>query len=150
MASTDHSAQDPQSPSPAHPLGVQIMDEDHARLEQAIEQAAEAPEAELPALHADLARELAAHFAREEDLMRVHDFPGLHCHMAQHRLIVEEARRPVAGGGAELRRHIGVHIAQLVESHVLTLDSITAAFIRGEFSPANFDNLRLPIEPAPR
>ena len=74
------------------------MDEDHARLEQAIEQAAEAPEAELPALHADLARELAAHFAREEDLMRVHDFPGLHCHMAQHRLIVEEARRPVAGG----------------------------------------------------
>ncbi|MBX3524689.1 MAG: hemerythrin family protein [Rhodoblastus sp.] len=126
------------------------MDEDHARLEQAIAQAADAPEADLPALHEAIARELAAHFAREEDLMRTHDFPGLHCHLAQHKLLLEEARRPVAGGGGALRRRIAVYIAQLVESHVLTLDSITAAFIRGEFSPANFDNLRLPIEPAPR
>ena len=126
------------------------MDEDHARLEQAIAQAADAPEADLPALHEAIARELAAHFAREEDLMRTHDFPGLHCHLAQHKLLLEEARRPVAGGGDALRRRIAVYIAQLVESHVLTLDSITAAFIRGEFAPANFDNLRLPIESGAR
>lgn len=148
MASTDHSALNSAPPRPAHPLGVQTMDEDHARLEQAIARAADAPDAYLPALHGTIARELAAHFAREETLMRAHDFPGLHCHIAQHKLLLEEARRPVGGGLAALRRRITIHIAQLVESHVLTLDSITAAFIRGEFASVNFDNLRLPIPDA--
>ncbi|HMN73185.1 MAG TPA: hemerythrin family protein [Rhodoblastus sp.] len=145
MASSDISGQGAQ---PAHPLGVALMDDDHARLEELIGQAPVAADADLPALHEAIVRELEAHFSREEDLMRAHDFPGLHCHMAQHRFLVEEARRPAAGESSALRHYIAVHIAQLVESHVLTLDSITAAFIRGEFSSANFDNLRLPVEPA--
>ena len=122
------------------------MDADHARLEQTIRQAASATDDSLPTLHAEFVRELAAHFAREEELMQACGFPGLHCHLAQHKLLVEEARRGPAGNPEALRKLIGVDIAQLVESHVLTLDSITAAFIRGELAPSNFDNLRLPVE----
>jgi len=133
---------------PAHSLGVALMDDDHGAIEELIGRASGAADADLPALHDAIVQELAAHFAREEDLMRAHGFPGLHCHMAQHRLLVEAARTPVAGGSDALRRHVAVHVAQLVEAHVLTLDSITAAFIRGEFPPVDFDNLRLPIEPA--
>lgn len=131
----------------AHPLGVALMDNDHARLEALIGAAAQTPEHELPALLSQLQRELAAHFAREEDLMRAQNFPGLHCHTAQHELLLSEARRAGAATPGSLRQTIGVHIAQLVESHVLTLDTITAAFMRGEFGPENFDNLRLPIDP---
>lgn len=124
------------------------MDEDHARLEALIAAAADAPEPDLPALHMQLVAELAAHFAREEALMRAQGFPGLHCHMAQHEVLLQQARLAGPNTPGGLRRAIGVHIAQLIESHVLTLDTITAAFIRGEFPRENFDNLRLPIEVA--
>lgn len=123
-----------------------MMDADHARIESAIRQAAVADDADLPALHGEIVSELASHFAREEELMRAHDFPGLHCHFAQHRLLLEQARRTGAMSPSALRRHIGVYVAQLVESHVLTLDHVTAAFIRGEFGAERFEGLRLPPE----
>lgn len=135
-------------PQPAHPLGVPLMDLDHALLEEAIRRAEVAQDVDLPALAAAIVQELAAHFAREEELMRACDFPGLHCHVAQHRILVDEASRPLSAGAAALRRHLTIHVAQLVESHVLTLDTVTAAYIRGELSPGSFDNLRLPVEPA--
>jgi len=133
---------------PAHPLGVELMDDDHAELEALIGTVAVAADEDLAALHEEIVQGLAAHFAREEELMRQRGFPGLHCHNAQHKLLVDQAR----GGGtmtpAALRRHIGVHIAQLVESHVVTMDFMTAAFLRGEWGPQNFEGLRLPIEPS--
>ena len=132
---------------PAHPLGVELMDDDHAQLEALIESAAVAADADLAALHAKIVDGLAAHFSREEELMRQRGFPGLHCHSAQHNLLVDQARRTGGMAPAALRRHIGVHIAQLVESHVLTMDYMTAAFLRGEFGPEHFENLRLPLEP---
>ena len=67
-------------------------------------------------------------------------------HFAQHRLLLEQARRTGAMSPSALRRHIGVYVAQLVESHVLTLDQVTAAFIRGEFGAERFEGLRLPPE----
>lgn len=132
---------------PAHPLGVDLMDDDHAELEALIESAAVAADADLAALHEQIVDGLAAHFSREEELMRQRGFPGLHCHSGQHNLLVDQARRTGGMAPAALRRHIGVYIAQLVESHVLTMDHMTAAFLRGEFGAEHFENLRLPIEP---
>jgi len=123
------------------------MDDDHAQIEALIERAAIAADDEIAALHEEIVKELIAHFAREEELMRQRSFPGLHCHSGQHQLLIEQARRAGAMAPAALRRHIGVHIAQLVESHVLTMDFMTAAFLRGEFGPQHFEGLRLPIEP---
>jgi len=124
------------------------MDGDHAQLEALIASAAVAADEDLAGLHETVVQGLAAHFAREEELMRQSGFPGLHCHFAQHKLLVEQARRTGAMDPSTLRRHIGVHIAQLVESHVLTMDFMTAAFLRGEWGPQNFEGLRLPIEPS--
>lgn len=133
---------------PANPLGVALMDDDHAELEALIGSAAVAADEDLAALHANIVEGLEAHFAREEELMRERGFPGLHCHNAQHKLLVEQARGGRAMAPAALRRHIGVYVAQLVESHVLTMDYMTAAFLRGEFGPQHFEGLRLPIEPS--
>lgn len=124
------------------------MDDDHAQLEALIGSAAVAADEDLAALHEKIVEGLAAHFSREEELMRQRDFPGLHCHSAQHKLLVDQARRTGAMAPAALRRHIGVHIAQLVESHVLTMDYMTAAFLRGEWGPQHFEGLRLPVEPS--
>lgn len=123
------------------------MDDDHAELEALIASSAVAADEDLAALHEKIVEGLAAHFSREEELMRQRGFPGLHCHSAQHNLLVDQARRPGAMAPAALRRHIGVHIAQLVESHVLTMDFMTAAFLRGEWGPQHFEGLRLPVEP---
>lgn len=135
--------------APAHPLGVSLMDEDHARLEALIARAQSVPDGELELLHADILQGLADHFAREEELMRARAFPGLHCHFAQHKLLLEEARRTGRVGSTALRRHLAEYVAQLVESHVLTLDTVTAAFLNGELDPASFESLRLPVEGRP-
>ncbi|MFV0279386.1 MAG: bacteriohemerythrin [Rhodoblastus sp.] len=131
----------------AHPLGVALMDEDHAQLEALIARAEAAADDELAVLHRRIVQELEDHFSREEELMRTRGFPGLHCHYAQHRLLVEQAARVDAASPEAIRRHIGVHVAQAIESHVMTMDFMTAAFLRGDIGLKDFEGLRLPVEP---
>jgi len=71
-------------------LGVEMMDQDHLRIEKMFEAASHAPDEDLPALYRDIAKELAAHFAREEDFLRERQFPGLNCHLAQHNVLLAE------------------------------------------------------------
>jgi hemerythrin-like metal-binding protein len=127
-------------------LGVEMMDQDHLRIERLFEAASRAPDEDLPALHRDVAEELAAHFAREEDFLRAKQFPGLHCHLAQHNVLLAEmahGERPTSGG--ELRRRMQFILPQLVLSHVTTMDRMAAAFLKGELGQADFDVLRLPL-----
>jgi hemerythrin-like metal-binding protein len=128
-------------------LGVEMMDQDHLRIERMFEAASHAPDEDLPALYRDVAKELAAHFAREEDFLREKQFPGLHCHLAQHNVLLAEmahGERPKSAGG-ELRRRMQFIMPQLVLSHVTTMDRMAAAFLRGELGQADFDVLRLPL-----
>ena len=132
---------------PTIPLGVDMMDQDHLRLERLFAAAVRTSDADLPALQALAAVELAAHFAREEDLLRDIGFPGLHCHVAQHAVLLGDlaALDCARLGAAETRRRLGVLIPQLVLSHVATMDRMAAAFIKGEIGAADFDGLRLPL-----
>ena len=128
-------------------LGVEMMDEDHLRIERMFEAASCTADKDLPALYRDVAEELAAHFAREEDFLREKQFPGLHCHLAQHNVILAEmarGKRSKSAGG-ELRRHMQFILPQLVLSHVTTMDRMAAAFLKGELGQADFDVLRLPL-----
>ena len=126
-------------------LGVEMMDRDHLRIEQIFAAAAGARDDALPALYAEAMRELAEHFAREEDFMREIDFPGLHCHVAQHAVLIGEMKRAGAVlSGDPARRRIGTIVPALVLSHVATMDRMVAAFLRGELATADFDGLRLP------
>ncbi len=51
-------------------LGVEMMAQDHLRIEKMFEAASHAPDEDLPVLYREIAKELAAHFAREEDFLR--------------------------------------------------------------------------------
>ena len=127
-------------------LGVEMMDQDHLRIERLFEAASSAPDEDLPALYRDVAEELAAHFSREEDFLRTKRFPGLPCHLAQHNVLLAEmahGERPVSG--AKLRRRMQFILPQLVLSHVTTMDRMAAAFLKGELGQADFDVLRLPL-----
>ena len=128
-------------------LGIEMMDQDHLRIERMFELASHALDKDLPALYRDVAKELAAHFAREEDFLRDKQFPGLHCHLAQHNVLLAEMERgadPKFAGG-ELRQRMQVTMPQLVLSHVTTMDRMAAAFLKGELELADFDLLRLPL-----
>ena len=126
-------------------LGVQMMDQDHLRIEKMFEAASHAPDEDLPVLYRDIAKELAAHFAREEAFLREKQFPGLNCHLAQHNVLLAEMAEPPKSAGGELRRRMLFVMPQLVLSHVTTMDRMAAAFLKGELGQADFDVLRLPL-----
>jgi hemerythrin-like metal-binding protein len=128
-------------------LGVEMMDQDHRRIEKMFEAASHAPDEDLPVLYRDIAKELAAHFAREEDFLRERQFPGLNCHLAQHNVLLAEMAHgePPKAAGGELRRRLLFVMPQLVLSHVTTMDRMAAAFLKGELGQADFDVLRLPL-----
>jgi hemerythrin len=63
---------------------------------------------QLAHIYRDIAKELAAHFVREEDFLREKQFPGLNCHLAQHNVLLAEMAdgEPPKFAGGELRRRM--------------------------------------------
>jgi hemerythrin-like metal-binding protein len=131
-------------------LGVEEMDDDHARIDDLLDQVRVTADESLPALHAAVARELEAHFRREEAFLREKKFPGLFCHVAQHGMLLADVARAGAKRGGELRRQLESILPQLVRSHIATMDGMAAAFLKGEMPPSAFDILRLPLPEAAR
>ena len=125
-------------------LGVPLMDEDHARIDELLDAACLTPDDGLPALCAAVTIEVRGHFQREEDFLRDRSFPGLFCHVAQHKVLLADLARAGAGRGAVLRRQMESIIPQLIQSHVTTMDGMAAAFLKGELQASAFDILRLP------
>jgi hemerythrin-like metal-binding protein len=133
-------------------LGVEMMDRDHLRIERMFEAVSRTRDEDLPALHRDVAMELAAHFAREADFLQENQVPGLHCHVAQHNELLAEMARGEhpKSGNAEIRRRLQVVMPQLVLSHVATMDRMAAAFLKGELQQSDFDGLRLALPEPPK
>jgi len=123
---------------PQNPLGVPLMDEDHARLEDMFEAAATMDDAGLPAAFVEIRNELAAHLAREEKLMQAHDVPVLPCHVELHQALMTQAeagqRLVDSGDLAGLRIHLASALPHLVAQHVATADTVSAGFIKGDMS----------------
>lgn len=128
---------------PAIPLDHDMMDRDHQRIEALLASASTTPDDAILDLHATCARELAEHFRREEELLRAQNFPGLHCHVAQHNILKYEMEKLGALPPALLRRALETTAPQLVLSHVGTMDRMAAAWMRGELSDEDFDDLRM-------
>lgn len=125
-------------------VGIAMMDEDHLRIEELIDEAATVPDARLAGAYMRIAHELGAHFSREEDLMREQDVPGVDCHVAQHRFLLDQIGQGTALPPAELRPRLQSVIRQLISSHVITMDRLAAGYIKGEISKSDFERLRLP------
>lgn len=125
-------------------LGNAVMDGDHVRLAAMFRDAKTIPDAELPSHARRLATEIALHFAREEAMMEAANFPVLHCHRQFHEELLAAARA-VAEVADEteptaLRRILVFRLASLVESHVDSVDRVTAQFLESvgfaAFEPA--------------
>lgn len=128
--------------------GIAEMDDDHARIDALLARAAGMEREGLPELLAAVRAELAAHFEREEALLRERRFPGLFCHLAQHRAILADVDRAAAARAISLPRLLEVVVPQLVHSHIATMDGMVASFLTGEIDAADFDGLRLPLPEA--
>ena len=116
-------------------LGVPLLDRDHAALERMFADVKATPDEGLPALFAAIARELSEHFAREEAAMTEARVPLLLPHLELHAQIlreVEKMRDELASRGAEGARELmGAILPQLIDDHIATADSASAAFLRG-------------------
>lgn len=123
---------------PQNPLGVPLMDEDHARLEALFDAAATLDDARLPTAFTEIRVELAAHLAREEKLMQAHDVPVLPCHIELHQALqaqTDAGQRFVDSGDmAGLRIHLTSAVPHLVAQHVASADTVSAGFIKGDMS----------------
>lgn len=132
---------------PTLPLGVPLMDADHATLEVMFERVAATADADLPGLFAEIEAEVIAHFAREEKLMAEYDAPVAHCHHTQHALLLSEferARPVAASGDGEALRRILSQLEEFVAGHVASVDRVTAQFLGGTLDTAQVERLRLP------
>lgn len=133
---------------PEHPLGVKVMDDDHAALEALLRAVTDMPDEALSGALEQVSAEVAAHFLREEAEMRAHDVPVLFCHMAQHKRIMEllAAARGLAGAQdhARLRTFLTVMLPGEIEAHINSVDRMSARFMTGELAPTAGDDLRLP------
>lgn len=130
-------------------LGVPLMDADHAALEALFDRVAATGDARLAALFSEIEAETRAHFAREEALMRAEGLPILHCHIAQHEMILAEFHHGhaaiAAGDDTALRRFLGETLAGHIAAHVASVDAVSATFLRRETAPEALSCLRLPV-----
>lgn len=123
------------------------MDEDHAHLESLFDCADSVVDEKLVDFLETVRSEVAAHFAREEELMRVRRVPVYECHLAQHRLLLAEldAARDAADRTppAQLRAFLSRALPSLVLSHVASVDRVTATFLKGDLDLNVVQKLRL-------
>jgi len=135
---------------PHFPLGVELMDDDHAAIETMLETAATAPDDQLRDRLVACRDEIAAHFAREEHLMAGAGLPVLACHKAQHRRLIEDveavlAETPVA---ARLRDYLGRDLPNLIMAHIASVDQMAARFLNGDLPMEMIERLRIAEENA--
>lgn len=135
-------------PKPHHVLSVPLMDEDHARLEALLNTVDSAADAALAGLFTDIERETREHFAREEDLMQRVGVPIYHCHVAQHRLLLDAFARghaAIASGNTTLLRIFLTHeFPVILDTHIDSVDRVTASLMSGEMPAEAVAPLRLP------
>lgn len=134
---------------PALPLGVPLMDDDHARIEEALAHAAARSDGELLSALSLCRDELAEHFAREEELMEEARLPVLACHVAQHRRLLEDVDATLAakcGDPVALRAYLERDLPNLVMAHIGSVDMLSARFLSGDLSSDATAALRLPQE----
>lgn len=118
---------------PKLPLGVPLMDRDHAVLEQMFSTLPVTKDPNLLPLFEAIAQEICDHFSREEIMMEQAQVPILPCHKAQHAALlreVETMRAYLATADARVQRHqIGFVLAHLVANHVASVDQVTSTFL---------------------
>jgi hemerythrin-like metal-binding protein len=116
-------------------LGIAFIDRDHREIDAMFARVADTPDVALPRLLDEIARELAAHFAREEAALIEARIPVLLPHIELHAQLLREVdrmRRAVAANDPDVRGLIAECLPRLVAEHIATADAISAAFCCGD------------------
>lgn len=115
-------------------VGNAIIDSDHKETVALLVEAADADDAELPALFAKFAEHLRDHLAREEELMLAFGFPPYPIHFNEHERVRRELdgieERLARGNLALARGYLTEVVPDWFINHKNTMDSATAAWIR--------------------
>jgi hemerythrin len=121
---------------PFLPLGVPVMDADHAALAKLFDRVPSTQVEALMGLFEIIASEIRDHFAREEAVMEKAQVPVLHCHKTQHAALLVEVdamRSRLPQDTPAMQRHlIGFVLARHVADHVAGVDQISSTFLLHE------------------
>lgn len=117
-------------------VGNAIIDAEHRETVELLAEAAQASDAELPAVFEKFATHLRDHLAHEEELMRQYGFPATPIHVHEHnrvRLELEGVGQRLAVGNRMLARgYLTETVPDWFINHKNTMDSATAAWIRSQ------------------
>jgi hemerythrin-like metal-binding protein len=95
------------------------------------EAAAEGATRRIPALAAKIRSGMAAHFAREEELMRESVCPSLAWHRRQHQSARARAQAPaLRRGDRQAARELADYLAGWLDSHIRITDRMMAAHLQ--------------------
>jgi len=115
-------------------LEIPEMDVVHAEFAALVNRLGEAEPEEFAALFPELLVHTRAHFAAEEETMRLTEFPGRQEHIAEHGRVLGEmerfAERLAAGKSFFARAYIEDRIPDWFARHTQTLDYALAAYLR--------------------
>jgi len=117
-------------------VGNDVMDADHQAMLTLLARFPGTDDAAFTALFGELVEHLTGHFAREDQLMRTHDFFAYPHHHGEHEAVLADLRAllaaALAGDTAGARAFIATQIEPWFLNHRDTMDWVTAQFLRGD------------------
>ena len=120
-------------------LGIAGMDETHAEFLSLLETVKQCAKSDFLSAFEALLAHTEAHFAKEEAMMRAHDYYGLQEHESEHETLLSEMRYffekakklPPMG-----RSYIDDYAYEKFHRHVINIDSQLAMFLKSEAARA--------------
>jgi len=110
-------------------LGYAPMDAVHEEFVHCVQALQAAPDAELPALLAQLADHAVRHFGEEDRWMEDTQFPARECHINEHAAVMKsvgEVQALLAQGNTAVCRRLAQELANWFPGHADYLDSALA------------------------
>lgn len=125
---------------PEYSVGVAILDADHKKFLELLQEMFRnmgglRNKAAAARVLEELTRYAETHFAREEALMRKHDFPGLEAHVREHdemRRKVEAFRRSFKEDNANVSSKLLRYLQEWLVNHIITTDKQYMEFLNGK------------------
>ena len=121
-----------------HGLGIELLDREHQTLFDLVNSLAQAVEHNMS--HAETLEHvervicfLAEHFAHEEEIMRLHDFPEWQKHAAEHEVLIQEAITLMSALSPEdrVRKMLATaFLTDCAETHIVREDRSLAEFLK--------------------
>lgn len=113
-------------------LGHRGMDDTHREFVALVDALLTADDRDLPAALGAFALHAESHFAEEDQLMALHDFPARQCHADEHAKVlasVREVQALVAAGDVEVGRELALALVDWFPGHADYMDSALATWL---------------------